>query len=273
VTDEKGEDGYFKEYTQLRLLTQRYRQKQIIPNTEGRKECNLKKNRFKDILPYDATRVKLSNEDNVEGRDYINANFIRNSSGHPGYIAAQGPLPHTVNDFIRMLWEYEVGVVIMACNEYEHNKHKCQRYWPNSMEEELTFGPITVKLQLVEERESFTVRHLRLCVSGEDERRLIHLHFPAWPDHNVPSNMTAVLDLVAEARHHQPDISNPPLVVHCSAGCGRTGSIIAVDYIWSLLKYAKLDKTFSIFEIIKSMRQQRPSAIQTANQMRCLKKM
>ncbi|KAI0232568.1 Tyrosine-protein phosphatase non-receptor type 12 [Lamellibrachia satsuma] len=279
-TDENEVDGYDKEFRRVREESILCKAENRYPATEALKAVNLKKNRFKDIAPYDYTRVNLDKKDGVAGSDYINANFIKGVNGKPTYIASQGPLPHTTTDFWRMLWQYEIHVVIMVCREFEMERPRCHRYWPNK-DETLTFDDISVTLIeeqhpdpdvcncLIEEQhpdpdDQFVFRQLQ-AVHGEMTRTVHHLHFLAWPDRFVPSEVTHVIDLLAKAREFQTcDV--PPIVVHCSAGCGRTGSLVVIDYVWNLLKTRKLPADFSLFDIIKTMRTQRPSFVQSEEQ-------
>ena len=129
TSEEAGEDGYNKEFLELKAISQKYKDNDTFPADSGKLACNKKKNRFKDILPYGHTRVALHREEGVEGSDYINANYITDANGDVMYIASQGPLPHTVNDFWRMLWYHNIEVVVMACREVEMGKQKCECYW------------------------------------------------------------------------------------------------------------------------------------------------
>ena len=114
--------------------------------SEGEKEVNRKKNRYKDILPFDYNRIQLSEYPGIQGSDYINASYIKGASGSNAYIACQGPLPHTVNDFWRLVVETEVQVIVMACNEQEGGKHKCERYWSEETDVECQYGKYFVRL-------------------------------------------------------------------------------------------------------------------------------
>nr|XP_054750658.1 tyrosine-protein phosphatase non-receptor type 18-like [Lytechinus pictus] len=121
----------------------------------------MRKNRYKDILPFDHSRFLLSQIENIEGSDYINANYLKGVSNDHSYLAAQGPLPHTVNDFWRMLWESNSQIIVMACNEFEQGRHKCERYWVDDGEEH-SFGDIVVT-QITQRRvtKDFMIRTLK----------------------------------------------------------------------------------------------------------------
>jgi protein tyrosine phosphatase len=243
---------------------------------EGELEVNRKKNRYKDILPFDATRVLLSEYPGVPGSDYINANYIKGASGSNAYIASQGPLPHTVNDFWRLVVETEVQVIVMACNETEAGKHKCERYWNESSEdeeEEKQYGKYFV--QTLKKREicpDFLVRTMRLRWTLEEnkgqqqeERTVCQFHYSAWPDHGVPNQVKPLLEMVRLIRDCQAS-ETLPVLIHCSAGCGRTGTICAIDFIWGLLRTGKLTSEFSLFDLVREMRRQRIAMVQTVDQ-------
>ena len=284
--DEEGENTYEKEFQELKSFSDHLRTQQDFGCGQGELEVNRKKNRYKDILPFDASRVVLSEYPGVPGSDYINANHIKGASGSNAYIAAQGPLPHTVNDFWRMVVETEVQVIVMACNETEAGKHKCERYWNEPEEDgdeadEKQFGKYFVKtLKMREICPDFLVRTMRLRWtpdeddkkkgSGggggqEEERTVCQFHYSAWPDHGIPLQVKPLLEMVRLIRDCQAS-ETLPVLVHCSAGCGRTGTICAIDFIWGLLRTGKLTGDFSLFELVRDMRRQRIAMVQTVDQ-------
>ena len=371
----------------------------------GELDCNQKKNRYKDIIPFSHTRVILGPEkqlqqkqhlnayrkadigvETAESEDgcYINANYVRGPSGQQrAYIACQGPLQCTLNDFWRMIWECNVSVVIMACNEFESGKPKCELYWPEQIDASQTYGNIQVTLSRVRQLNSdFLIRkfslkllepeqesllsndgnnnnnkandnyqcessprkesanqqlppnnqrynpspstsnnssntnvsssncqnfpaHMQFATSSESinttsdtsgstrigstqpdttttttrvsinsmkrnrvvlaERTICQFHYTTWPDHGVPDSVSPILELVRLVREVQPT-EDRPLLVHCSAGCGRTGTICCIDYVWGLLRMGKLDEDFNLCRIISDMRQQRMAMVQTLEQ-------
>ncbi|XP_067947438.1 uncharacterized protein [Watersipora subatra] len=257
----------FKEYKQLRE-----KGKQIVENeTEYSRSAgsiaeNRAKNRYRDIVPFDATRVKLSQLAEKTNSDYINANYVQGIYGSNAYIASQAPLSNTVNDFWRMIWEVDVRVILMACNEFEANKLKCTRYWPGLTESDRTFGNITVTLSSLDKRDDGELLVRRLQAECDGIRRTImQYHYTAWPDHGIPQNMAPILDMLSSARTYQPG-DEPPIVVHCSAGCGRTGTLLAIDFVKNLLKEGRITEKLSVFDILLEMRRQRQSLIQTPEQ-------
>ncbi|XP_048219530.1 tyrosine-protein phosphatase non-receptor type 22 isoform X2 [Perognathus longimembris pacificus] len=232
------------EFLKLKRHSTRYKADKIYPTTMAQRPKNIKKNRYKDILPYDHSRVELSLITSDEDSSYINANFIKGVYGPKAYIATQGPLSTTLLDFWRMIWEYGVLIIVMACMEFEMGKKKCERYWAEPGETQLEFGPFSISCET---------------------RTIYQFHYKNWPDHDVPSSVDPILELIWDVRCYQEN-DGVPICVHCSAGCGRTGVICAVDYTWMLLKDGIIPENFSIFSLIQEMRTQRPSLVQTQEQ-------
>ncbi|XP_061418881.1 tyrosine-protein phosphatase non-receptor type 12 isoform X1 [Lethenteron reissneri] len=265
--DAYGEDGFAEEFARLRRQSMRYRSDRTYPTTSGENEDNMRKNRYKDILPFEHSRVKLAIQLPAANSDYINANFIKGVSNPRAYIATQGPLPHTLVDFWSMLWEHNVKVIVMACQEVEMGRKKCERYYALTQEEPLTLGPFTISLLQVEKQhrgEDYCIRTLSVHY-GNETRTVFQFHYSNWPDHDVPSSFDPILEMIAIMREYQDD-EDSPICVHCSAGCGRTGAICAIDYTRNLLKLGKIPENFSVFNLIQDMRTQRPSAVQTKDQ-------
>uniref|UniRef100_A0A8C8U3T1 protein-tyrosine-phosphatase n=1 Tax=Peromyscus maniculatus bairdii TaxID=230844 RepID=A0A8C8U3T1_PERMB len=234
----------------------------------GSRLGNAKKNRYKDVVPYDETRVILSLLQEEGHGDYINANFIRGTDGSQAYIATQGPLPHTLLDFWRLVWEFGVKVILMACQETENGRKKCERYWAQD-QEPLQTGPFCITLTK-ETPVNADVVLRTLQVAFQKESRSVHqLQYMSWPDHGVPSNPDHILTMVEEA-HRLRGAGPGPLCVHCSAGCGRTGVLCAVDYVRQLLLTQTIPPNFSLFDVVLEMRKQRPAAVQTEEQYRFL---
>ncbi|CAM4678758.1 unnamed protein product [Leuciscus chuanchicus] len=261
---EGAENGFAGEFLKLKRQSTKYRAEKTYPSTAADKQDNVKKNRYKDIVPFDHSRVKLSLIKSKHDTDYINASFIKGVLGSRAYIATQGPLPNTVLDFWRMLWEYNVQVVVMACREFEMGRKKCERYWPESKEDVFMCEPFTIHYESDENKGEYLIRTLKVTCKQES-RTLKQLHYVNWPDHGVPDSIPAILELLQDMRIYQ-DHDEIPICIHCSAGCGRTGALCAIDYTWNLLKRQMIPKNFSIFELVKDMRTQRPSVVQTKEQ-------
>ncbi|XP_062450817.1 tyrosine-protein phosphatase non-receptor type 22 isoform X2 [Rhea pennata] len=248
----------------LKKQSTKYRSDKIYPTAASEQPENIKKNRYKDILPFDHSRVELSLITSDADSHYINANFIKGVYGPRAYIATQGPLSTTVIDFWRMIWEYEVLIVVMACMEFEMGKKKCERYWAEVGDSSLQHGPFSIACEAEDKKNEYVIRTLKVTLN-EEVRTIYHFHYKNWPDHDVPSSIDPILELICEIRCYQPD-DNVPLCIHCSAGCGRTGVICAIDYTRKLLKDGIVPVNFSIFSLIQEMRTQRPSIVQTKEQ-------
>ncbi|XP_067408290.1 tyrosine-protein phosphatase non-receptor type 18 [Emydura macquarii macquarii] len=253
-----------QEFQDIKARASAFRQQQGFSAEAGSSKENIKKNRYKDILPYDQTRVVLNLHTDEGQSDYINANFIQGVNNKRCYIATQGPLAHTVLDFWRMIWEYRVKVIVMACREVEMGKKKCERYWPLE-QEPLQFGPFSI-VQIKEQELNPDVILRTLTVSFQkEERPFTHFQYVAWPDRGIPDNYAHFLEMIEHVRRRQGD-DTAPICVHCSAGCGRTGVICTLEHVRHLLLKQSIPPNFSIFDIVLEMRKQRPSAVQTLEQ-------
>ncbi|XP_047421821.1 tyrosine-protein phosphatase non-receptor type 13 isoform X3 [Sciurus carolinensis] len=225
----------------------------------GQTKENRRKNRYKNILPYDATRVPLGDEGG-----YINASFIKIPVGKEEflYIACQGPLPTTVGDFWQMIWEQKSTVIAMMTQEVEGEKIKCQRYWPNVLGK-TTMANDRLRLALVRMQalKGFVVRALTLeDIQTGEVRHISHLNFTAWPDHDTPSQPDDLLTFISYMRHvHR----SGPIITHCSAGIGRSGTLICIDVVLGLISQ---DLEFDISDLVRCMRLQRHGMVQTEDQ-------
>ncbi|XP_042264107.1 tyrosine-protein phosphatase non-receptor type 22 isoform X1 [Thunnus maccoyii] len=264
AVDEGAPNGIAGEFARLKSQSTKYRTDKTYPTKTAEKQDNIKKNRYKDIVPFDHSRVKLTLTTSKNDTDYINASFIKGVSGSRAYIATQGPLPHTVLDYLRMLWEYNIKVIVMACREFEMGKKKCERYWPQKQEEPFVCEPFTVYCDSEETKGDYLTRMLRLTYRNSC-RTLKQLHYVNWPDHGVPDSIPPILDMLYEMRSYQAH-DDVPLCIHCSAGCGRTGALCAIDYTWNLLKKQMITPAFNIYDLVQNMRTQRPSVVQTKEQ-------
>ncbi|KAM3858753.1 tyrosine-protein phosphatase non-receptor type 12-like [Diretmus argenteus] len=152
----------------------------------------------------------------------------------------------------------------MACREFEMGRKKCERYFPMLGEEPMGFGPFRISCESEQARTDYFIRTLMVEYDNES-RRLTQFHYMNWPDHDVPSSFDSILDMIGLMREYQ-EHDDVPICVHCSAGCGRTGAICAIDYTWNLLKAGKIPEDFNVFRLIQEMRTQRHSAVQTKEQ-------
>ncbi|KAM6398844.1 tyrosine-protein phosphatase non-receptor type 22 [Rhynochetos jubatus] len=257
-------EEFVDEFLKLKRQSTKYRSDKTYPTAASEQAENVKKNRYKDILPFDHSRVELSLVTSDADSHYINANFIKGVYGPRAYIATQGPLPNTVIDFWRMIWEYDVLIVVMACMEFEMGKKKCERYWAEVGGSPLQCGPFSIACEAEEKKNEYVIRTLKVTL--REEIRTVHqFHYKNWPDHDVPLSIDPILELISEIRCYQPDDS-VPICIHCSAGCGRTGVICVIDYTQKLLQDGIIPVNFSIFSLIQEMRTQRPSIVQTKEQ-------
>ncbi|XP_023945481.2 tyrosine-protein phosphatase 10D [Bicyclus anynana] len=228
---------------------------------------NRPKNRFTNILPYDHSRYKLQPVDDEEGSDYINANYVPGHSSPREFIVTQGPLHCTRDDFWRMVWESGSRAVVMLTRCVEKGREKCDRYWPADTRPVL-YGDIAVT-QLNESRfPDWTVTEL--CVArGAEQRVLTHLHFTTWPDFGVPSPPTALARFVRAFRERCPAAPDArPVVVHCSAGVGRSGTFVTLDR--ALQQLAARADTIDIFGMVHELRRERVWMVQTEQQYICV---
>uniref|UniRef100_A0A8C6JTC5 Tyrosine-protein phosphatase non-receptor type 13 n=1 Tax=Melopsittacus undulatus TaxID=13146 RepID=A0A8C6JTC5_MELUD len=225
----------------------------------GQAKENRKKNRYKNILPYDTTRVPLG----VEG-GYINASFIRMPVGNEEfvYIACQGPLPTTVADFWQMVWEQNCTVIAMMTQEVEGEKIKCQRYWPDVLNKTTVINDrLRLALVKLQQLKGFIIRVLELEeIQTGEVRHISHLNFIAWPDHDTPSQPDDLLTFISYMRHVH---KSGPIITHCSAGIGRSGTLICIDVVLGLISR---DLDFDISDLVRTMRLQRHGMVQTEDQ-------
>uniref|UniRef100_A0A8C4V213 Receptor-type tyrosine-protein phosphatase F n=1 Tax=Falco tinnunculus TaxID=100819 RepID=A0A8C4V213_FALTI len=225
-------------------------------------EVNKPKNRYANVIAYDHSRVILTSIDGkIPGSDYINANYIDGYRKQNAYIATQGPLPETLSDFWRMVWEQRTATIVMMTRLEEKSRVKCDQYWPSRGTE--TYGMIQVTLLDTVELATYTVRTFALYKNGSSEKReLRQFQFMAWPDHGVPEYPTPILAFLRRVKACNPPDAGP-MVVHCSAGVGRTGCFIVID---AMLERMKHEKTVDIYGHVTCMRSQRNYMVQTEDQ-------
>ncbi|XP_053539684.1 protein tyrosine phosphatase receptor type Fa isoform X3 [Ictalurus punctatus] len=224
-------------------------------------EVNKPKNRYANVIAYDHSRVVLSPIDAIPGSDYINANYIDGYRKQNAYIATQGPLPETVSDFWRMLWEQRSSTIIMMTRLEEKSRVKCDQYWPSRGTE--TYGMIQVTLLDTVELATYSVRTFTMYKSGSSEKREVRqFQFMVWPDHGVPEYPTPILAFMRRVKTCNPPDAGP-MVVHCSAGVGRTGCFIVID---AMLERMKHEQAVDVYGHVTLMRSQRNYMVQTEDQ-------
>ncbi|XP_077109678.1 receptor-type tyrosine-protein phosphatase S isoform X5 [Ranitomeya variabilis] len=224
-------------------------------------EVNKPKNRYANVIAYDHSRVILMPVEGILGSDYINANYIDGYRKQNAYIATQGPLPDSFGDFWRMVWEQRSATIVMMTRLEEKSRVKCDQYWPSRGAD--TYGMIQVTLLDTIELATFCVRTFSLHKNGSSEKREVRqFQFTAWPDHGVPEYPTPFLAFLRRVKTCNPPDAGP-IVVHCSAGVGRTGCFIVID---AMLERIKHEKTVDIYGHVTLMRSQRNYMVQTEDQ-------
>jgi len=232
---------------------------------------NQPKNRYQNVLPPEETRVKLEHVEDQIGSDYINANFINGivPGSERAYVASQGPTATTLSDFWRMVWELNASVILMLTKEVENGRLKCSKYWPEPKEPEKYEQFELSHDDLTEDEETtkriFTLKNMK----NEQVRKVTQFQYNEWPDHGVPISTKAFLSLAQKAVNENK--SNSPIIIHCSAGIGRTGTFCTIH---SILEKLKLDlkenpneePTVNICQVIWNIRKQRSNMVQTVEQ-------
>ncbi|XP_054858778.1 tyrosine-protein phosphatase non-receptor type 6 isoform X1 [Eublepharis macularius] len=268
--EEAAKGGFWEEFDSL----QKQDSKNLYDRHEGQRPENKSKNRYKNILPFDHSRVILQDRDvNVPGADYINANYIQNKLFGPEestktYIASQGCLDATVNDFWQMIWQENSRIIVMTTREVEKGRNKCVPYWPE-VRSSKEYRPYLVENVCEHDALEYKLRHLRLSPinNGEAVRDIWHYQYLSWPDHGVPSEPGGVLGFLDQVNQKQESIPRAgPIVVHCSAGIGRTGTIIVIDMVMDMISTKGLDCDIDIPKAIQMVRAQRSGMVQTEAQ-------
>ncbi|XP_054712806.1 tyrosine-protein phosphatase non-receptor type 9-like [Uloborus diversus] len=266
----KGKRGLHEEYSEIKL-------KSADGTFESsRLKSNLPKNRYSDVLCYDHSRVKITCQDSDPCSDYLNANFVDGFRQKNAFISTQGPLPKTFVDFWQMIWEQEVGVIVMTTRTIERSRAKCGQYWPKDNESSMEFTPFLVHNDGLEHFNDYTISNLKLTDTKTNQTRLVyHMQFTSWPDYGVPHSALAMLGFRDKVRDKQAQYVSsmgdlwrghplgPPIVVHCSAGIGRTGTFITLD-----ISICRLEATglIDVRTTVERIRSQRAHSIQMPDQ-------
>lgn len=237
---------------------------------------NLVKNRYTDVLCYDHTRVILRRDDNDPDSDYVNANYVDGYKQRNAFISMQGPLPRTFSDTWQLVWEQRVVVIVMTTRTMERARTKCGQYWPELEGTSLQCGVFSVTTENIENYEDFVVTDLKLTHTGTGEERYVcHFQFTSWPDYGTPDSALSMLQFLQCVREKQAEqvtamapawtghTLGPPIVVHCSAGIGRTGTFCTLDI--AIRKFEDIGKV-DIKKTVESIRAQRAFSIQMPDQ-------
>lgn len=229
---------------------------------------NKTRNRYRDVSPFDHSRIHLQ----LDTNDYINASLITVEEAQRNYILTQGPLPNTCGHFWEMVWEQRTRGVVMLNRVIEKGSIKCAQYWPHREEKDAIFEDTSFKLTLVSEdiKSYYTVRQLELeNLSTQETREILHFHYTTWPDFGVPESPASFLNFLFKVRESgclSSDVG--PVVVHCSAGIGRSGTFCLVDTCLLLMSIRKDPSSVRIRDVLLEMRRYRMGLIQTADQLR-----
>nr|XP_014347810.1 PREDICTED: receptor-type tyrosine-protein phosphatase C [Latimeria chalumnae] len=231
---------------------------------EAKKSCNQIKNRYVDILPYDYNRVSLAQISNEPGSDYINASYIDGFKEPRKYIAAQGPKDETTDDFWRMVWEQKTTVIVMVTRCEEGNRNKCAQYWPTMEKGQEVFGDITVHISEEKICPDYIIRKINITHSKEkgSARDVTHIQFMSWPDHGVPDDAHLLLKLRRRVNAFN-NLFSGPIIVHCSAGVGRTGTYIGID---AMMEGLEAEGVVDVYGYIVKLRRQRCLMVQVEAQ-------
>lgn len=230
--------------------------------------ANRNLNRYRDVSPYDHSRVKLENSEN----DYINASLVMVEEAQRAYILTQGPLKNTCGHFWLMIWEQCTKAVIMLNRIIEKGSDKCAQYWPTPEDRQMPFTDTGFVVHLISEevQTCYTIRVLELqnTKTGES-REIYHFHYTSWPDFGVPESPGSFLDFLFRIRESGSlGSGHGPSVVHCSAGIGRSGTLALVDTCLILMDKRKDPSSVDIQKVLLDMREYRMGLIQTADQLR-----
>nr|XP_033959900.1 receptor-type tyrosine-protein phosphatase mu-like isoform X7 [Pseudochaenichthys georgianus] len=255
ITQMKCSEGYgFKEEYES------FFEGQSAPWDSAKKDENRMKNRYGNIIAYDHSRVRLQALEGEQSSDYINANYVDGYHRPNHYIATQGPMQETVFDFWRMVWQENTAAIVMVTNLVEVGRVKCCKYWPDDTE---IYRDIKVTLIETELLSEYVIRTFAVEKRGAHEiREIRQFHFTGWPDHGVPYHATGLLGFIRRVK--SKTLTNAgPMVVHCSAGAGRTGCFIVIDI---MLDMAEREGVVDIYNCVRELRSRRVNMVQTEEQ-------
>uniref|UniRef100_A0AAX7UU20 protein-tyrosine-phosphatase n=1 Tax=Astatotilapia calliptera TaxID=8154 RepID=A0AAX7UU20_ASTCA len=249
---EKSKAGFWEEFDALQKLEAKVKKSR----DEGQRPENKSKNRYKNILPCDVTKTQKK------------TNKLQESEDQKVYIATQGCLATTVNDFWQMVWQERTSVIVMTTREVEKGRNKCVPYWPE-LHSTKEVGRYVVSCELEREAGDYKIRVLEIAPLDQPKhvRKVWHYQYLSWPDHGVPQESSGVLGFLTQVNSKQAEFPNAgPMIVHCSAGIGRTGTIVVIDMIIETIDTLGLDIDIDIAKYIQMVREQRSGMVQTEAQ-------
>ncbi|XP_063598052.1 receptor-type tyrosine-protein phosphatase delta-like isoform X2 [Penaeus indicus] len=255
---EDTQRGLEEEFASLKQQSPRHQ------TYEAEMDVNKPKNRFSNVLAFDHSRVRISRKEGAGQTDYINANYIKDHAGQPSFVAAQGPKDETLDDFWRMVWEQRASTIVMLTNLMEKGKVMCTKYWPAAGAWPLESDIYQIR-NLNEVKDSLYVSRTLEVTEGQQKRIVKHYHFLAWPDFGTPEREEDLLGFIAAVRRF-PASAAHPVVVHCRAGVGRTGTFIG---LWNLMDAANAcsdSSNIDVYRTVLNMRKNRPIMVQTTDQ-------
>ncbi|XP_072172627.1 receptor-type tyrosine-protein phosphatase T-like [Diadema setosum] len=253
VTDKKtsSTSGFKEDYESIPSI-------QLHAWTVAERVENKQKNRFQNIIPYDHSLVKLDPMESEPHSEYINASFIDGFKGKRNHIAAQGPNSASIDDFWRMVWQYDCRKIVMLTKCVESGKNKCDKYWPDST---ATYGNVSVEKTTEDVHSHYIIREF--SVKQNDSRRtVVQFHYTSWPDMGVPEYATPLVKFIRVIKEHKAG-EQKPTIVHGSTGVGRTGTFITLD---AMLDQAEKEGVVDVYSFVKNMREQRIKMVQVAEQ-------
>ncbi|XP_076467309.1 uncharacterized protein LOC143298338 isoform X2 [Babylonia areolata] len=231
-------------------------------------DANKVKNRYVNILAFDRTRVKLLTDEDDPTADYINANYIPGYSSPREYIATQGPMTGTVNDFWRMVWEQNSALIVQLSDLLERGRPKVDLYWPTEVNSPMQYGEIIVTMTALSSLNKYTIRNFIICMENnmEERRQVTQFFIHGWVDYSANLNPKDVMDYIRTVRLEAKRNPSRPIIVHCSAGVGRSGTFIALDFLQQYVDDHTLDDVVDIYNLVLNMRHNRPLMVQTEAQ-------
>ncbi|NWX15592.1 PTPRQ phosphatase, partial [Aegotheles bennettii] len=232
-----------------------------LASTDADLPWNKSKNRFPNIKPYNNNRVKLMSDAGIPGSDYINASYMSGYLCPNEFIATQGPLPGTVGDFWRMVWETRAKTLVMLTQCFEKGRIRCHQYWPEDNKPVTVFGDIVITKLMEDIQIDWTIRDLKIERHG-DCMMVRQCNFTSWPEHGVPETTAPIIHFVKLIRANRAR-DNTPMVVHCSAGVGRTGVYIALDH---LTQHVNDHDFVDIYGLVAELRSERMCMVQNLAQ-------